>query len=54
MARPRLRGLLSTGDPALRAEIGSGRTPRNGAGSMATDADAKAASGQNLRQEAAE
>ena len=36
-ARPRLSGLARTGDPARSAEIGSGRTPRNGAGSIATE-----------------
>ena len=38
-ARLRLAGLPSTGDGRLAApEIGSGSTPRNGAGSIATDA----------------
>src|SRR6266851_8530520 len=37
-ARPRLAGLLSTGNPAFSTEYGSGSTPRNGAGSMATEA----------------
>ena len=35
MARPLLAGLPITGAADLRAEIGSGITPRNGAGSMA-------------------
>ena len=34
----RLAGLLSTGEADLSAEIGSGSTPRNGAGSIATEA----------------
>jgi hypothetical protein len=37
-ARIRLAGLPSTGNPDFNAEIGSGKTPRNGAGSIATDA----------------
>ena len=37
MARPTLKGLSSTGEAGLSAEIGSGKTPRNGAGSIATD-----------------
>ena len=40
IARCRLSGLPSTGDDALSAEIGSGSTPRNGAESIATEADA--------------
>jgi len=32
-----LAGLRSTGDLDFNAEIGSGGTPRNGAGSIATD-----------------
>ncbi len=36
-ARLRLAGFLSTGDAERSAEIGSGSTPRNGAGSIATD-----------------
>jgi hypothetical protein len=35
-AVPRLSGFLSTGIADRRAEIGSGRTPRNGPGSIAT------------------
>ncbi len=41
MARPRLAGLPITGADDLRAETGSGSTPRNGAGSMATEAAAR-------------
>src|SRR5205809_7344318 len=37
-ARWRLRGLPNTGNADLSDENGNGRTPRNGAGSMATDA----------------
>ena len=37
-ARPWFAGLPSTGDADFSAEIGNGSTPRNGAGSMATDA----------------
>src|SRR4030088_2072983 len=37
-ARPWFAGFRSTGDADFNAEIGSGNTPRNGAGSMATDA----------------
>ena len=37
-ARLRLAGLPSTGKADFSAEIGSGRTPRNGAGSIATEA----------------
>src|SRR5207253_2341763 len=40
IARFQLAGFCSTGDAALRAEIGRGSTPRNGAGSIATDAAA--------------
>jgi hypothetical protein len=40
MARPRLAGLTITGAADLRAETRSGSTPRNGAGSMATNAAA--------------
>lgn len=36
IARPRLRGFLRTGKAARSAESGSGSTPRNGAGSIAT------------------
>jgi hypothetical protein len=36
-----LAGLPSTGDADFRAEIGRGSTPRNGAGSIATDAAAR-------------
>ncbi len=36
MARFRLAGLPSTGQADLSAENGSGSTPRNGAGSIAT------------------
>jgi hypothetical protein len=35
-ARPRLSGLESTGSAERRVEIGSGKTPRNGPGSIAT------------------
>ena len=38
MARLRLAGLESAGLADLSAEIGSGSTPRNGAGSIATAA----------------
>src|SRR2546423_7076155 len=37
-ARPRFAGLCSTGDADRKDEIGSGNTPRNGAGAIATDA----------------
>ena len=37
-ARLRLAGLPSTGLPDFSAEIGSGSTPRNGAGEIATEA----------------
>src|SRR5260221_10419268 len=37
-ARPRFKGFVRTGEAARRAEIGSGSTPRNGAGSIATEA----------------
>src|SRR3954470_18808052 len=37
-ARWRLAGLPSTGEAERSAEIGSGNTPRNGAGSIATEA----------------
>src|ERR1700674_1483007 len=40
-ARLRFTGLLSTGQADFNAEIGSGRTPRNGAGWMATEAAAR-------------
>ena len=40
-ARLRFAGLSSTGDADFSAEIGSGSTPRNGAGSIATDAAAR-------------
>ena len=40
-ARLRLAGLPSTGEADLSAEIGNGSTPRNGAGSIATDAAAR-------------
>jgi hypothetical protein len=39
-ARLRLAGLPSTGRADFSAEIGSGSTPRNGAGSIATEAAA--------------
>ena len=40
-ARFRLRGFLSTGNADFNDDRGSGRTPRNGAGSMATAAAAR-------------
>jgi thioredoxin reductase (NADPH) len=40
-ARWRFAGFFSTTDPARSAEIGSGSTPRNGAGSIATDTAAR-------------
>jgi hypothetical protein len=40
IARCRLSGLPSTGDEARSADNGNGRTPRNGAESIATDAEA--------------
>src|SRR5262249_55862858 len=40
-ARLRLRGLPSTGSADFSDETGSGNTPRNGAGLMATDAEAR-------------
>ena len=36
MARPRFKGFRSTGLADRNAEIGSGSTPRNGPGSIAT------------------
>src|SRR6476661_3352438 len=41
IARWRFVGLPSTGLAARNAEIGSGSTPRNGAGLIATDTDAR-------------
>jgi hypothetical protein len=38
IARPRFSGFLSTGLADVNAKAGSGRTPRNGTGSMATEA----------------
>ena len=35
-ARPRLKGFANTGMADLSADIGSGSTPRNGPGSIAT------------------
>src|SRR2546428_14175575 len=40
VARFQFAGFCSTGDAALSAEMGSGSTPRKGAGSIATDATA--------------
>src|SRR6184192_1269259 len=40
IARPRLAWLPSTGDADLSEDSGSGSTPRNGAGSIATDTTA--------------
>ena len=40
-ARLRFAGLLSTGEADRNAETGSGKTPRNGAGSIATVTDAR-------------
>src|SRR5215217_370341 len=38
IARPRLSGFASTGPVTFSVDSGSGRTPRNGPGSMATEA----------------
>ncbi len=53
-ARPWFAGLPSTGNADFSAEIGSGSTPRNGAGSIATDAADEPASGEDLREQPAE
>ena len=37
MARCRFAGFFSTGEAERSAEIGNGNTPRNGAGSIATE-----------------
>ena len=50
----RFAGLPSAADAYLSAETRSGSTPRNGAGSMATDTACETAPSENLRQQPAE
>ena len=53
IARPRLSGFFSTGAADLSAEIGSGRTPRNGPGVDRDRRGRQAAVGDHLRQQPA-